>query len=296
MEEILQRIKVLATDREHGAAQIYRKAALILLEAFSQGEFGHTDILNVVKALIGAQPSMAPIINLCNRILLFIEKGDLKGARGYLEKELTESHNIIQKISYYLVEFLKASERIVVFSYSSIAVEAMISSGVMKPVLTHLGHPIGDGKKSAELLSSKGFDVILTSDLALPGMLKEGDLVLTGCDAVSYPEWVNRAGTFAISLAAKERRVPVVVVTERNKQLPSPLAVFLKLEDAPAKELLDETNFRISHRYFERIPLDLVHKIITQEGVFAPQKLKYGWDIKEEVSELMLLLESDLTQ
>lgn len=295
-KEILKEAAALARDREHGAAQLYNKALSIFIKVLNQYHTLTTqEMLPLVEILLNAQPAMAPLINLCNRILLLMENMDRSKLINQLKEEATENSPCIKESASHLIPFLEKSERVVVFSYSSTALSTLNASGIRLPILTHIGHPIGDGLKSARLLKDMGFHVTITSDLSLPGMLSTKDLILTGCDAIVQPDMVNRAGTLPLALTAKHLGLPVIVVTEQTKILHPSLKDFLRLKDAPPEELLKPPySYKVKHRYFEKIPLKLIHKVITQEGAFSPNEMVKGAKI-EDVSPILLSMQSHLT-
>ena len=130
--------------------------------------------------------------------------------------------------------------------------------------------------------------MVITSDLCLAGMLEEGDVVLTGCDAITPTFWVNRAGTYPLALAAKEKGVPLVVVTETSKFLPGSLTPWLRLKPAPEGELVVECGkCKVVHGYFERVPLTLISKVVVPEGEFDPDKVVEMTNHDAEVSVLL---------
>ena len=289
-------VELLKNDREHGAAQLFARGAAIILDALRSDDLiSPHELLPLVKAVLDAQPSMAPLINLCNKVMVLVESGRNLEAVEYLEGVVscpgTGGAGLMRDR---LTLLLQGRERVVVFSYSSTVTAALASTGVRPQVLTHRGHPIDDGLKSADFLHSKGFQVTLTSDLCLPGMLKEGDVVLTGCDAITVSGMVNRSGTYPLLLAARDRDVPVVVLTDESKLLPAPLESFLEVREAPAEEMLPGgAEYRVRHFYFEMVPLSLVSVVITPNRDIAVSELVPVLKNTGLVSRLLSILAFD---
>ncbi len=291
LNRLLYRVEQLKNDREHGAAQIYREGAGILLQCLEDpGCFEAPYALEMlIKALVSAQPSMATLLNLCNRVLLFVEAGELDRARNFLAEETKERSSYLDAMTDRVLPLLQRSRRLVVFSYSSTVTSILLRCGLRVPVLAHVGHPLEDGVKSAEVLAENGFDVTLTSDLCLAGMLVPGDTVLTGCDALLRGGIVNRAGTYPLALAARHKRVPLVVVTEENKILHPDLEPLHQLRAASPEELgVRGGAYTIHHFYFETVPPQLVDRVITESRAISGVDIHRVAEECQGVSRLLL--------
>jgi translation initiation factor 2B subunit (eIF-2B alpha/beta/delta family) len=271
----VSQIERISQDRKQGASQLYFQGVYILRRwLISSDSQANPDTLPLlVERLVGAQPSMAPLINLCNRVMMFVEKRDFRGAIAYLEKGLLNTESGIEFISQRLKPVLCGSKRIVLLSYSSTVIKVLLKCALKLPVLTHVGHPLGDGRRSAEVLADDGFEVSLTSDLCLPGMLQEEDLVLTGCDAILKSGVVNRTGTYPVALAASKRGVPLVVMCEEAKILSESLEFLHRIELASPKELGESSRYKVVHSYFEKVSCDLVYKVITEKREFSGNEI-----------------------
>jgi len=293
IDRLLRRVEGLKNDREHGAAQICREGARVLLHCLEDPSCSRSvgALDRLVRSLIEAQPSMAPLVNLCNRVMLFVEAGETGKAIDLLirvqqEDGLSAPGNMVERA----LSVLRDCRRMVVFSYSSTVISLLLKGGVRLPVLAHVGHPLGDGTKSARILADSGFEVTITSDLCLAGMLREGDLVLTGCDALLKDGVVNRAGTYPLALAARHKGLPFVVVTGEDKILPAELQPLHRVKYASPGELCLKGKYTVHHFYFETVPCQLVDRVITDRRDFPGNEIPAVVEGACEVSSLLLHL------
>ncbi|MUV61249.1 hypothetical protein GJ634_11200 [Halobacterium sp. CBA1126] len=123
--------------------------------------------------------------------------------------------------------------------------------------------PGGEGVGVAESLAD-GFDVTLTTDANVPAAVEAADAVLVGADAV-FPDGrvVNKVGTRAAALAARDADAPVLVVCAADKVAPEPLPV----EDGDSSALYDgDAPLDVRNPVFEAVPARLVDAVVTERG------------------------------
>jgi translation initiation factor 2B subunit (eIF-2B alpha/beta/delta family) len=119
-----------------------------------------------------------------------------------------------------------------------------------------------------------GVPVTLVIDSALGLYLIKADLVLVGADSISEKSFINKVGTHALSLLAKEFGIPFYMVSERTKLISKKWRPHLKLQADP-REVFSKRlkNVKIENAYFEEIPLSYCKKIITPEGFLLPSRI-----------------------
>ena len=76
-------------------------------------------------------------------------------------------------------------------------------------VLMGEGRPLFEGRVSAAALGAAGIPVWLVVDAALPLLLSQARMVWLGADAVTDMGVMNKLGSYAAALAAREHSVPV---------------------------------------------------------------------------------------
>jgi translation initiation factor 2B subunit (eIF-2B alpha/beta/delta family) len=100
--------------------------------------------------------------------------------------------------------------------------------------------------------------------------------VLVGADGVlADGSVVNKVGTYALALAARDRSLPFYVACESLKISPRREWGDAEVEEGdPAEVLPDAIDGVTAHNvYFECTPARLVTALITEEGVFRPDQL-----------------------
>ncbi|MFB6153300.1 MAG: initiation factor 2B, partial [Halodesulfurarchaeum sp.] len=117
-----------------------------------------------------------------------------------------------------------------------------------------------------------GKDVVLTGDANIPGVITGSAVVLVGADTV-LPDGsvINKVGTRAAMLAAASAGAERVVVCARDKIAPEPFE--LDAPERPAELFEGKAPIEVRNPVFERVPADLVDRIVTEEGALAPDEV-----------------------
>ena len=116
-----------------------------------------------------------------------------------------------------------------------------------------------------------GIQSIYLFDAAIGRGVERADVVLLGADSLSEGSLINKTGTKAICLLAKEAVVPCYAACESSKFIPQKLSPKKEQSRDPNEVWTDpppETT--IENYYFDSVPLDLFTGIITEEGVLTP--------------------------
>jgi len=271
-EQILQGIR---EDNSSGAAQLAHKAAQLLL-AYLKGEGGGhlpQEILSVGRALVDAQPSMAPMTNLVNHLFEAIES--LKDPQTIREKGTVAVQNFLEdlitgaeRIKAHALPLLKWKEVVMTHSYSSTCLGVLGQAEGIE-VICPESRPLLEGLNTARELGAKGVRTRIVVDSAAPSLMGECDVVMVGGDSITPEGVVNKIGTYALALAAREQRVPFYVLASTEKFLPAPFAQALRIEERDPKEVFQGVipNSVVENRYFDITPLELITGVVTQEGV-----------------------------
>jgi len=275
MEKFLQKLEDIASDRKHGAAQLFLKAANVLLE-WAEEDGSNERFVTILKAVAQTQPGMAPMLNLVNYTLLAWEKGGIKEVKKTLAEVLHKDENKRKAISEQSLPLILQAERVVTLSFSSSVFDAIKLSLKSKKtkVLVSQGIPLMGGVRIAKMLYDLGAEVYLCTDALLPSLLQEGDIVLVGADAVTPFGLINRCGSYPLALTARDRAVSFYSVTSTEKFLPKELLKYYTIEEKNPDEVLPNVPFFIINRYFDETPLELVTGFVTEKGILSAEKVK----------------------
>jgi translation initiation factor 2B subunit (eIF-2B alpha/beta/delta family) len=248
------KIEAIASDRVHGAAYLTARAAEALL--------GSADVKTAARALIDAQPAMASIRALAERVLRNPDKA------GVICREVLRQGRIrLAAAAARAAQLLPDGGVAMTHSFSATVEESFYAAqraGKTFRVIATESRPMREGIALARCLAEREIDVRLIADSAVFRFMAGVDVALVGADAVTPSHVVNKIGTACVALAAREHSIPVYAVCTSDK----------RTNGAPpaerphaAEELLPEryAGIAVSNYYFESVPRSLFAGIITEE-------------------------------
>jgi translation initiation factor eIF-2B subunit delta len=266
--EILQEIRA---DNHSGATQLVEKGARLLLAVLAEGR--GEEVRSMGRALLDAQPAMAPMVNLVNYLFHAIdalqdshtirEKGTA-AVQGFLANLITGG----EKIRGHALALLQGKKRVMTLSYSS-TVLGVLGHALGIEVICPESRPLCEGLSTARELGAKGIRVRVVVDFAALSLMGECDLVMAGADAITLEGAVNKIGTYGLALAAREKGVPFYVLAGTEKFLPPPFAHALRIEKKDPAEITSEVipHSVVENRYFDLTPFELITGVVMQAGV-----------------------------
>lgn len=150
------------------------------------------------------------------------------------------------------------------------ALEHAHASGMKPRALVGEGRPLLEGRAMAAVLAKAGLPVWLVADAALPLLLGSASMLWLGADAVTDQGAINKVGSFAAALAARERSVPVYVLASRRKFIPAGTPALRILEQSP-DEIWESPAEGVQPRnvYFELVPMGLIRGIVVEDAVLG---------------------------
>ena len=131
--------------------------------------------------------------------------------------------------------------------------------------------PRCEGRVLAAALAARGIPVWLVVDAALPLVLSQAQQLWIGADAVTELGVLNKVGSFAAALAAREHSVPAYALASRRKFLPASTGA-LKIEEMSPAEVWEEAPPAVRPRnvYFELVPIQLLRGVVVEDAVLPP--------------------------
>ena len=150
--------------------------------------------------------------------------------------------------------------------------------------------PAFQGRITAREMVELDIQTIFVVDSAARSYMGNVDLVVVGADAItSEGNVVNKIGTSAIAVLAKEARKPFYVVSELLKFDPETLGgEYERIEQRNPSEVWKEAPEKLSVRNpaFDVTPNHYINGLICEEGVIPPQSITevmrraYPWVFK----------------
>jgi translation initiation factor eIF-2B subunit delta len=237
-----------------------------------------------LRAAIAAQPTMALVHQLAARALEVTDTGLTRRAGiAALREELirtaaAERNDLVrarESLARQAAELV--SERgawIATLSMSTAVRDAVLTlqrRGLSPRVLVGEGRPGLEGRSLATALAADGVPVWLVVDAALPLLLSQTRMVWLGADAVTDHGVINKVGSYAMALAAREHSVPVYALAERRKLIRAATPA-LTIAEMPPAEVWDDPAEGVQPRnvYFELVPMTLLRGVVVEDAVLPP--------------------------
>lgn len=277
-DDIRARIQAIATDNRNGAVYLARQAAEVLSEVSSLDHYQQA-LETACRALVAAQPSMAPIVNLANSALRnATAPSSLRRLCHGFGRDIEES---VRRISGHAVPLIRPGATVLTYSASQTVREALTrawTSGVAFRVLCTESRPVCEGTAQARELAAAGIPVTVAADAGLFDLVCRANILLIGADAVATHGVINKTGTSLLALAARHWGKSLYVLCGSEKLVP---AGYRLPEEPlrPAGEIVRDppANLTVENRYFDLTPLDWVAGFLTEEGRLSP------WRIRERI-------------
>ncbi|MCB0223280.1 MAG: translation initiation factor eIF-2B [Anaerolineae bacterium] len=279
-------IKKIKTDNVNGAVELTRQAAATLTRLTNLSTPTAAHLIEYIelaaKALINAQPTMAPLFNLANRVLLAVDpavnddqiKQIVRQSCRDFVNQIEQSGQRIAGAAAALIE-----EDMVIMTHSASATvgQAFLAAqraGQQFEIICTESRPVNEGVKLARRLGRQGFSVKLITDAAAFGLMSEVDMIFVGADSVSPHGLVNKSGTLGLALAAHRFNVDFYGLCGSEKFLPESYALPTEPLKDPGEILAEPAdNVTVLNYYFDHTPLDYVSGLITERGVLSPAGL-----------------------
>ena len=251
-------VKLVAEDRSRGAIELAR----LVVEAFkalAEEGGGVVEAVQLARKFIVARPSMVPIGNVACLIARETAKTSLRESTRLVEEKLLRASMESPKRA---ADLIRGSSVVATLSYSTTVLdtlaEAKESIGL---VYVFESRPLGEGLRLAEALRKRGVDVVTVPDSSYAFVSSNSDVLLLGCDSI-FPEGylLNKIGSLPAALAFKSSSKRIVVVGENIKIAP------LRVKEARPGEIEKIEGVPL----FERLPLELIDDIITEDGPLKP--------------------------
>ncbi len=171
-------------------------------------------------------------------------------------------------------KIIKNNSTIFTFCHSSTVIRILIEAkkqGKHFQVLQTETRPLFQGRIAARELSKAGIKVTHMVDSAARVALKNSDIMIIGCDAITSTRIYNKIGSEMLSIVANKYDVPVFVATDSWKF--DPESIYGKeeyIEERDSREVWQNPpkNVKIQNYAFEAINPDLTDGIISELGIF----------------------------
>lgn len=189
------------------------------------------------------------------------------------------------------------------------ALTAPTARGALGGVIVCEARPLCEGVAFARALAAAGVPgiTIITDAQAAAFVKRSADLVLLGADALGPQGAVNKVGSLAIALAAREARVPVYACADSGK-VGGPVTALVSLggsseqeqqqcfeENGPGEVIEGWGRLQqgcceggsvpgvaVRNVYFEAVPLALLTGVVTEVGLLMAREAEAAVTAREQ--------------
>lgn len=210
VEKVYQEIKELKIQ---GARKIALAAVDALIDNYKNPKNAKKDI----DLLFSARPTEPMMRNYLMEAYHCLENGmERKEVKEKIKKNMEENINKIKK---YGVNLIPEGATILTHCHSSTVV-GILTNAINKKIKVYCTEtrPKWQGRITAKELVKNNVDTINIVDSCVRSVIKDVDMVIVGGDAISARgNLINKVGTGAIAIIAKEFKVPFYSAVEMAK-------------------------------------------------------------------------------
>lgn len=273
-----QMLRDIERDNVSGSVRMSRKTATLVEEAARFAEGNDQDVQEEVakwaRAAAEAHPFMALVRTVGRRAGSARSVDDLGKRMDRLRWEMDNGN---QRIGERMVHIFPEGGTFMTNSFSATVhagLKHLVNTGMEVRAIVVESRPAREGVQLARALGEVGIRSTLIVDAGIASFMDRADAVLVGGDTVSGSFFVNKLGTHPLVLTAANQGVPVYLLASLLKLLPEVEVPEVEAQHSPEEVESDPmTNVTVENIYFERIPLDKLTGVITEEGVLLPEEI-----------------------
>ncbi|MDQ7063628.1 MAG: hypothetical protein Q9P90_05200 [candidate division KSB1 bacterium] len=279
-DPVIDRIfQSIAKDNVSGASVLFKRAFELfprMAEILSQQEDRELKpfLQDVAKKLVDLQPGMAPFVHLARYIDNFTSgKFDKNVIMNAFRAFPLAADRLIEKQKRAIVKTAlnetAGMRRILTHSRSSLVerfLREWLGADRKREVFATESRPVGEGVQLLEALQELPNRKTLLVDDARSLIMPKIDAVVIGADRICEQNLLNKIGTLALALLAREMNKPVFVLADGSKMIPAKLCQHKERFHPPEEIQLKANRFEIMNLYFEEVP-NSFFRFITADGV-----------------------------
>ncbi len=266
----------LLKDNFSGSGMLlFKTQEILIMIGQSEEEIETEGLVKDLAQLKKHFPLFAVLQHFINEIEFFVQQ------QPYIEGE-----QLVLRIGNYRKQWLhaqhKANEKLltalsfegknILLHSNSSALQSLFAELAKRKIFPSLWQtvsaPVNEGLLQAKVLKRLGFKVHLFHEVAISKFAKNIDFVIFGADVVTNSFFINKVGTYLLSLMMKQENKPVFVLSEiRKLRAGEEVNQHEILSETPKsyKEIIDDPDGLTVHNYyFEATPLSLIKQVFTE--------------------------------
>lgn len=268
----------ILNDNFSGSSMIlFKTQEVLLLMGQSDEEIDTSELLKEFSHLKRQFPIFAVLHHFINEMEFFIQQmGEIDGDElvQRIENYREQWHDAQRKASEKILTGLSFDRKNILLHSNSSALQSLFAELAKRKIFPTIWQtvsaPVNEGLLQAKVLKRLGFKVNLFHEVAISKFVKELDFALFGADVVTDDFFMNKVGTYPLSLMMKQENKPVFVLSENRKHRTGEeleLMELLNETPKPAKEITDDPDgLTIHNYYFDATPLSLIKQVFTESN------------------------------
>ncbi len=283
MDRPLRReLDAIARDHRSGAAELTLRAVRALDTWLRRhGQPSERELLQIARALLRAQPSMAPLLRLANEVALAVDSPEpartlARAAREFDRLLRTAPQRIARQFEMALR--LGKTHILATYSYSSTVLHALKHARRrIACVMCSESRPGHEGRATAREIARAGMTVAFSTDVALASRMDQASVFATGADAILPDGFVNKAGTDVLILCTLKAHKPVWILADTTKFVPKPMAAKLwTTHTGPGNEVWRQppAGVKILNPLLEPAQFYAPIRLLTERGWMTPAQVR----------------------
>jgi len=250
-----------------GSSEIAFHVLETLHDILSKSGIDREQVLNFSELLRKSKPAMAPSYNIARMLEKAANSPEPeKAALIAVERVISTEKMVPARITEKALERIEGT--VLTLSYSGTVIDVLKAVAKKKEIKVIVAEslPLGEGRKTAELLTKVGIETVLISDSMVFAEARNSDLCLVGADAITPQALINKVGTYGMTLASVQAGIPAYIITSTLK---------ITSELKPEWIIKENTKGKLTERsqLFEPVPLELFAEAFTELGSSKPSRL-----------------------
>lgn len=272
--------ETLANDNNSGASEMMSAVlnSLLAIPDDDMADIPAGEWEDFAVALYRGKPSIAPVFNVANTIMIQMERGAHGGSLLHdvllelMERERRSGVRIAELASEHI-----EGDWLMTTSYSGTVAQVLRALSKDRPIKVTVAEasPGGEGRQFAKLLSEHLIDAEIIYDSTIFARIEDTDGAITGADSVTQSGLVNKVGTRVLAEAAVANDLPVTAVCGWSKISPVVLSDLVVRTNTLGSRLSEHA------QVFESTPLDLISHIVTDQGMLSAADLRMELGIQK---------------
>lgn len=268
LEDLIDRIEGDLTGGALSTGMAVAESFIRLLSS-TEPESIRDSIYNFAIEVMSHSPTMASVKNFFNGVarILECEQSTKESLKIFAEQFIGVSRSSAATSAFIAQILISNNDRIFLYSCSETVLGTLdkaVEDGKHVEVISAQSYITGEGNGVIEFLESKGIGYKLIPEIALVNGIQSSDKVLVGADSITSDGFlVNKLGTYLVALVSREMKIPFIVISSTTKFNPINEGMLKHIDI----RLSDKNRSIVPVSMFDRTPLNLVTKLVTEKGV-----------------------------